>query len=145
MPHLEQVLAIAAQLAGHPGRGLARGDAVQDQQDLTGAAVCPLQGGPGPGVEDPAAVAALVVQDRLPVAIVDPQALLATTPGAGQPIGVEQFDEFAVTRPLVQVVLQREIHRFGLRATRSISLKGKAFGRGRQEGEHGIGPMSQPG
>jgi hypothetical protein len=83
VPQLQQMLAVAAQLPGHPGRGLTGGDPVEDQQDLTGAAVRPLQEGPGPGVEDSAAVAALVVQDRLPVVAVDAQALPLTAPGTG--------------------------------------------------------------
>jgi hypothetical protein len=78
VPQLQEVLAIAAQLASHLGRGPARRDAVEDQHQLRGAAVRPLQGGPGPGVEDAAAVAALVVQDRLPVAVVDTQSLPLT-------------------------------------------------------------------
>jgi hypothetical protein len=79
VPQLQEVLAIATQLASHPGRGLARRDAVEDQHQLRGAAVCPLQDGPGPGVEDAAAVTALGVQDRLAVAVVGPQALPRTT------------------------------------------------------------------
>jgi hypothetical protein len=62
---------------------------MEDQEDLRGAAVRPLQVGPGPGVEDPAAVTALVIQDRLPVAVVDPQVLPLTARGTGQPVGVE--------------------------------------------------------
>ena len=44
-------------------------------------------GGPGPGVEDAAAVAALVVQDRVAVAVVDPQALPLTAWGQARPSG----------------------------------------------------------
>ena len=64
VPQLQEVLAVAAQLAGHLCRGLARGDAAEDQEDLGGAAMRPLEDGPGPGVEDTAAGAALIVQDR---------------------------------------------------------------------------------
>jgi hypothetical protein len=74
VPQLSEVLAIAAQLASHLGRGLARRDAAEDQHQLRGAAVGPLQDSPGPGVEDAAAVTAPVIQDRLAVAVVDPQA-----------------------------------------------------------------------
>jgi hypothetical protein len=125
VPQLQQVLAVAAQLAGHPGRGLARGDAVEDQQQLGGAAMRPLQDGPGPGVEHPAAVAALVLQDRLPVAAVDPQAVPLTAPGTGQAVGVQQLDELAVAGLLVYVVLQGEIHGLGLHATGCNLLPGK--------------------
>jgi hypothetical protein len=89
VPQVQQVLAVAAQLTGHPGRGLTRGDTVEDQHELSGAAVCPLQDGPGPGVEHAAAVTALVLQHRLSVAVVDPQSLPLTAPGTGQPVGVE--------------------------------------------------------
>lgn len=89
VPQLQQVLAVAAQLAGHLGGGLALGDAAEDQEELGGAAMRPLQKGPGPGVEDATAVAALVVEDRLAVAVVNPQALALTAGGAGQPLGVE--------------------------------------------------------
>jgi hypothetical protein len=89
VPQLQEVLAVATQLAGHLGRGLARRDAVEDQHQLRGAAVRPLQDGPGPGIEDAAAVTALVVQDRLPVAVVDPQALPPAARGTGQAVGVE--------------------------------------------------------
>jgi hypothetical protein len=67
VPELEQVLAVAAQLAGHLGGGLAVGDTPEDQEDLRGRAMGPLQGGPGPGVEDAAAFAALVVQHGVAV------------------------------------------------------------------------------
>jgi hypothetical protein len=86
---LEEMLAVAAQLAGHLGRRLARRDAVEDEHDLGGAAMGALKDSSGPGVEDAAAVAALVVQDRLPVAVMDPQVLPLTARGTGQPLGVE--------------------------------------------------------
>jgi hypothetical protein len=89
VPQLQEVLTVAAQLTGHLGRGLTRGDAVEDQQDLTGSAVCPLKDGPGPGIEHAPASTALVLQDRLPVAAVDPQALLLAALGASQPVGME--------------------------------------------------------
>jgi hypothetical protein len=74
VPPLQEVLAVAAQLASHLGRGSARRDAVEDQHQLRGTAVGPLQDGPGPSVEDAAAVTALVIQDRLAVAVVDSRA-----------------------------------------------------------------------
>src|SRR3954467_8155941 len=145
VPQLQEVLAVAAQLAGHLGRGLARGHTVEDQQELRRAAVRPLQVGTGPGVEDPAAVTTLVIQDRLPVAVVDPQVLPLTARGTGQPVGVEYLDEFAVARVLVHGVDQGEIHGYGLRPTRCICLNAKPLGCGRQEAGHGSRPMSRTG
>lgn len=110
MPQLQEMLAVAAQLAGHLGGGLAGRDAVEDQHQLRRSAVCPLQGRAGPGIEDAATVAALVVEHRLAVAVVDPQALPLTAGRAGQAVGVEHRDEFAVAGVFVQVVDQGEIH-----------------------------------
>src|SRR5262249_51447489 len=89
VPQLQEVLAVATQLAGHLGRGPARRNAVEDQHQLRGATVRPLQDGPGPGVEDATAVTALVVQNRLPVAVVDPEALPLATCRTSQTVGME--------------------------------------------------------
>src|SRR5207248_7193928 len=111
MPQAQEPPAVAPQLAGHPRRGHAGGDPVEDQEDRGGAAVGPLEEGPGPGVEDPAAGGALVVQDRGTAAAVDPQPLALAAVGASQAVGVEQFDEFGVAGVLVHVIDQGEVHR----------------------------------
>jgi hypothetical protein len=116
---------------------------MEDQEDLRGAAVRPLQDGPGPGVEDAAAVTALVVQDRLPVAVVDAQALPLAARRTGQTAGVEELDKFAVAGVLIQIVDQGEVHDGALHATGCISLQANAFGCRRQDTGHGFGPMSQ--
>ena len=71
---------------------------------LGGAAVRPLQDGLSPGVEDAAAITALVAQDRSPMAMVHPQTLALTACGTGQTKGVESIDELAVADVLVQIV-----------------------------------------
>jgi hypothetical protein len=136
------VLAVAAQLARHLGGRLALGEAPKDQEDLGGAAVRPRPGGPGPGVEDAAALPALGVQDRLAVARVDVEALPLSAAGAGPPVGVEELDELTVTGVLVHVVDQGEIPGRGPRATRGISREPNDLGYGRQETRHRIGLMS---
>jgi hypothetical protein len=113
VPPLQQVLEVATQLSGHLGGGLAHGDTVEDQQELAGVAVRPLEGRPGPGVEHAAAGAAPVPQHRPSSAAVYPQGLPLTAPRAGQPLRVEHLDESAVARVLVHVALQREIHGYG--------------------------------
>src|SRR5262245_39133515 len=142
VPQFQEMLAVAAQLAGELGGGLALGDAPEDQEDPGGAAMGPLEEGPGPGIEDAAAVAALVIQDRGPVAVVDPEPLPLPAAGAGQSLGVEQLDELAVAGVLVHGVVQGEVHRWALRATRCISYEPNPFRTSRQGAEHGIGPMS---
>jgi hypothetical protein len=110
VPQFQQVAAVAAQLAGHPGCRLTAGDAPQDHQDLRRATMCPLEEGLGPRVENPAATAALVVQDRLAMPAMDLQALPLTTLGTSQAIRVEEFDEFGVTGVLIQIVDHRKVH-----------------------------------
>ena len=110
VPQSQQVAAVAAQLAGDPGCRLTANDAPQDHQDLRRAAMSPLEEGLGPGVEDPAATAALVVQDRRAMPAMDLQALPLTTLGASQAMRVEEFDEFGVTGVLIQIVNYRKVH-----------------------------------
>ena len=98
VPQLQQVLAVAAQLAGQLGRGGRLGDAAEDQQQLGRRPPDALQGRAGEGVEDAAAVAALVVEDRVAVAAVDAQAVAGAAARAGQAVGVEQLDELARSR-----------------------------------------------
>ena len=56
---------------------------------------------------------------------------------------MQQGDEFAVARVLVQVVLQGEIQGSGPGVTEGIAPEANRFGRGRQEAGHRFGPMSQ--
>ena len=107
---LQQVLAVAAQLAGQPRRGDALGEAAEDEHDLGGPAVRPLQLAAGEGVEDPAAGGAAVVQDRGAVATMDVQVGIGHAARAGQPFGMDQGDELAVAGVLVQEVGQGEVH-----------------------------------
>ena len=70
---LQQMLAVAAQLAGQLGGGDALGDATDDQGQLAGATLGAVEDRPGEGVEDAAAAAALVVDHRVAMAAVDAQ------------------------------------------------------------------------
>ena len=110
VPQLQQVLPVTPQLPGHLRRGRALSDAAKDHQELRGAAVDPLQEGPGPGVEDTTTGAALVVQDRIAVAVMNPQALPLAASGTRQAVRVEEIDEFGVAGILVEIVVQREVH-----------------------------------
>jgi hypothetical protein len=89
VPQLKQVLAVAPQLAGHPGRGGRLGDAAEDQHQLGRRPPDALQGCPGEGVEDAPAVAALVIEDRVAMAAVDTEAVGGAAARAGQAAGVQ--------------------------------------------------------
>jgi hypothetical protein len=103
----------------------------------------PLQGGPGEGVEDPAARAALEVHHGGAMTAVDPQALPLSAARAGQAVGVEQLDEFGVAGVLVEIIDQREVHGQDLQATGGIPLEDTTARSDRQEVEHRIPLMSQ--
>ena len=62
------------------------------------------------------------------MAMMDPQALPLPAVGAGQSLRMKQLDELAVAGVLVHVVVEREIHRCALHATRGLSLEPKPFG-----------------
>jgi hypothetical protein len=101
VPQPEQVGAVPPQFAGQPRRGDALGDAAEDQDDLGGAAVGLVEGGPGEGVEDPPAGRAAVVEDRGAVAAMDLQAVAIAAARAGQAVGVERHQEVAIAGVLV--------------------------------------------
>ena len=113
--------AVAAQLASYVGGALAVGDVPEDQEDLRGAAMRPLQGGAGPVVEVAAAAATLVVQHGVTVSVVNAKMVPLTAAGAGQPFEVEQLHEFAVAGTFVYLVVQGEIHQCaGMRRAASL-------------------------
>jgi hypothetical protein len=87
LPQVRQVHPVAAQLARQLRRRHGLGDAAEDQDDLRRPPLDALQGGPGPGVEDAAAVAALVVHDGVAVAAVDAEAVGGAAARAGQAAG----------------------------------------------------------
>jgi hypothetical protein len=70
-----------------------------------------VQHRPGIGVEDPAAVPAAIIQDRVTVPAVYAVLFLATTRTA-QTLRVEQVDQFLVTGIFIHQVQEGEIHEF---------------------------------
>jgi hypothetical protein len=94
------------------------GEAAEDQDQFPGPALGAVQGGAGEGVEDPTAVAATEVQDRVAAPSVDGHAIVLMAAGAGQAVGVQPADELVRARLLIHQVGDREVHgglRTGLR------------------------------
>jgi hypothetical protein len=110
MSEPQQVLAMTVQFAGQPRGRLALCDPPQDQEDLGGPAVGLVEGGAGEHVENPAAVAAAVVEDRGAVPPVDPEAVPAAALGASQAVVVEDIDELLVAGVLVHELGDGEVH-----------------------------------
>jgi hypothetical protein len=113
---LEQVLAVASQLAGELRRRGRLGDTAEDQQQLRRRPADALQGRRGEGVENATAVATLEVQHRVAMAAVDAEAIAGAAAWAGKPIGMQQDEEPLVASAFVHQVDQGEVHR---RASRS--------------------------
>jgi hypothetical protein len=106
----QQLRAIAAQLAGQLGGGHALGESAEDQDQLHGPPLDAVEGRPGEGVEDPLAMAAAEVEDRVAAAAVDDHAVRRVAARASEPVGVEPADETVVAGLLIHQFDDREVH-----------------------------------
>jgi hypothetical protein len=107
---VQKLRAVAAQLAGQLGGRDPLGDAAEDQDQFAGPALEAVQGGSGEGVEDPAAVAAAEVQDRVAAPTVDDQAIVVMAAGTGQAVGVQPADEPVIARLFIHQIGDRKVH-----------------------------------
>jgi hypothetical protein len=110
VPQVEQLRAVAAQLAGQLGGGHPLGEAAEDQDQFPGPALDAAQGRAGEGVEDPVAVAAAEVQDRVAAPTVNDHAIVPMAAGAGQAIGMQPGDKLSIARLFIHKIGDREIH-----------------------------------
>jgi hypothetical protein len=110
VPQVQQLGAVAIQLPRQLGGGDALGEAADDQYQLAGPRLEAMQGRAGEGVEDPLAVAAAEVQDRVAAAAMDDHAIRGVTARASDPLGVEPADEAVVAGLLVHQIDDREVH-----------------------------------
>jgi hypothetical protein len=114
VPQLQEVLAADPDLAGELGGGSPLGDAAEDQEDLDRAELCPLPMCSCEHIEHASTSLAAVVDDRgVGVTAVDVEPLAGAAPGAREPLGVEQVEEFPATRLLVHQIDDREVHGIG--------------------------------
>jgi hypothetical protein len=60
-----------------------------------------VERGAGPGVEDPPAGSASIVQDGLTVIAMDVEALVGLATGTTKPLGMEQFEEAVIAGGLI--------------------------------------------
>ena len=106
----QQLRAIAAQLAGQLRGGHALGETADNQDQLPGPPFDAVQGRPGEGVEDPLAVPAAEVQDRVAAAAVDDHTVRGVTARAREPVGVQPADETVIAGLLIHQIGDREVH-----------------------------------
>jgi hypothetical protein len=88
VPEVQQLRAVAAQIAGQLGGRDTLGETAEDHDQFPGPALDAAQGRSGEGIEDPVAMAAAEVQDRVAAPTVDDEAIVAMAAGAGQAVGV---------------------------------------------------------
>jgi hypothetical protein len=110
MSQFQEMSAAATQLACQLRCGYALGETPDDEDQHRGAIVGPLEHGPGPGVEDPSARRAAIVEDGFSVVTMDNEPLLGLTAGAMQSLGVEEVEEELIAGVLIQEGLDREVH-----------------------------------
>jgi hypothetical protein len=106
----QQLRAIAAQLAGQLGGRHALGESADDQDQLPGPPLGSVQGRPREGVEDPLAMAAAEVQDRVAATAVDDHAVRGVAARASEPVGVQPADETVVAGLLLHQIGDRKVH-----------------------------------
>jgi hypothetical protein len=110
VPQIQELRAVAVQLAGQLGGGDALGEAADDQDQFSRSALDAVQGRAGKGVEDPATVAAAKVQDRIAATAVDDHAIVLMAAGAGHADGVQPADELVIACPFIHQVGDRKVH-----------------------------------
>ena len=97
VPPVEQLGPLATQFPGQLRRRGALGNAAEDQQHVRGTFLRSVQHRPGIGVEDPAAVPAAIIQDRVTIPAVYAVLFVLATTRTAQTLRVEQVDPFLVT------------------------------------------------
>jgi hypothetical protein len=110
VPQVQQLGAVAIQLPRQLGGGDALGKTADDQYQLAGPPLEAMQSSAGEGVEDPLAVAATEVQDRVAAAPVDDHPVVSLATRAGETVGMQPLYELLVAGALVHQVDDREIH-----------------------------------
>ena len=119
VPQSEQVLAADPDLAGEFRGGHPLRDAAEDQEDLCGAQMGALPGSVREHVEDPATGFATIIDNwGVVVTSVNVKTVVGTTPGASEPLGVEQIEELLAATLLVHQVDDREVHEVGSEETK---------------------------
>src|SRR5208337_3171278 len=111
MAQVQEVSPAASELPRQLGGGRPLREPAQDQNDLRWPPMGTLEDGPGPGVEDPAALGAAIIKDGLTEVTMGVESLGGVAARAAQPRGVEQIEEELVAGIFIHEILDREIHR----------------------------------
>lgn len=110
MSERQQFGAVQTEFTRQLRRGDSLSDAAQDQHDLGWRFGRSGKHRPREGVEDAAAGTTAVIQHRFPMPTMNGESFVGLTSRTGQPIRMQQVDQFGVTGILVHEVLNGEIH-----------------------------------
>jgi hypothetical protein len=110
VPELEQLRAVAVQLARLLRGGDTLSDAAHDQDQGAGSPPEAVEDRAGEGVEDPTAVAAAEVEDGGAMTAMGHHPVSLMAARAGQAVGMQPFDELGVAGVLVHQFSDREVH-----------------------------------
>src|SRR4051795_11977109 len=135
----------ATQLPSELRGGHALGETSDDQDQGRGAVMSPSGHSPSPGVEDPSARRAAIVEDGFSNVAVDGESVPSLTAGAMQPLGMEQVEEEPEAGVLIHKRLDRKIHGWGSSNTKWHSLlkQNREPPRMSRAGQYRFEPMSQ--
>jgi hypothetical protein len=110
MPQFQKISSAALQLPSQLGGGHTLGETPEDEDQQRGTILGPLKHGPGPGIEDPPARQAAIIEDRFPVVPMDDKPLMSPTARTLQSLGVDEVEEEAIAGVLIHEGLDRKVH-----------------------------------
>jgi hypothetical protein len=110
MAQSQQLGTIAPELACQAIGGHALGETTHDQYQLRAGEPQALQGGAREGIEDPATVPTLIINNGVAVPAMDAKAFASSTRGAMQAVGVQPSHEPLVAGLFIHELADGEIH-----------------------------------
>src|SRR5512135_3543195 len=99
----------ATQFPSQLGSGHALGEPADDEDDLRGVIMSPLEHGPRPGIEDASTDSAPIVEDGCSIVAVDEEPVWRLAARTTEPLRVEQVEEEMITGILIHQMVDREI------------------------------------
>jgi hypothetical protein len=97
MSKIQEMPSTAGEFPSQLGCGYPLGETAQDEDHLRGPPVGPLEEGARPGIEDPAAVSAAIIEDRFTIKVLDAKSVSGLTTGAVQALGMKEVKEELIT------------------------------------------------
>jgi hypothetical protein len=111
MSKIQEMPSATGEFPSQLGGGHPLGKAAQDEDHLRGPPVGPLEEGARPGIEDPAAVSAAIIEDGFTIKVLDAKPVSGLTAGAVQALGMKEVEKELIAGIFIHQVVDGEIHR----------------------------------